>query len=94
MLRSALSRQFFFGRDPSPPLQLGEGPTSSPFATFCCHLSGVIATMLNACTGPSAATSSESVAFTSRWRAMGVRASLNLSDITMTLKCVSEPVGL
>lgn len=46
------------------------------------------------CTGPSAATSSFKVSLTNRCLAIGVRVSLNFSDTTITLKCVSEPVGL
>ena len=90
---------YFDGNDPSPPLHLGDGPTTStttpPLSfTILSHFSGVMAIMLNAWTGPSAATSSFSVAFTSLWREIGVFASLNLSEMTTTLKCVSEPAGL
>jgi hypothetical protein len=85
---------FFLGKDPSPPLQFGEGPTTSPLSNLSLHFSGVIATMLRACTGPSAATSSFNASLTSLCRDIGVRASLNFSDTTTTLKWVSEPVGL
>ena len=84
----------FFGKDPSPPLQFGDGPTTSPLSTLSRHFSGVIATMLRACTGPSAATSSFNASLTSLCRDIGVRASPNLSEMTTTLKWVSEPVGL
>ena len=50
--------------------------------------------MLRACTGPSVATSSFNASLTSLCRDIGVRASLNLSEMTTTLKWVSEPVGL
>ncbi len=39
---------FFLGKDPSPPLQFGDGPTTSPLSNLCLHFSGVIATMLRA----------------------------------------------
>lgn len=84
----------FFGKDPSPPLQFGDGPTTLPLSTLSRHFSGVIATMLRACTGPSAATSSFNASLTSLCRDIGVRASPNLSEMTTTLKWVSEPVGL
>ena len=98
-LHAPLISLHFGGKDPSPPLHFGDGPTtSSPtpplFFTISFHFSGVMAIMLNACTGPLEATSSFKMVFTSRWRAIGVRASLNLSDMTITLKCVSDPAGL
>ena len=53
-----------------------------------------MATILNAWTGPSLATSCFNVSLTNRCRAIGVRDALNFSEITITLKWVSELAGL
>ena len=84
--KGQIEGSFFFGKDPSPPLQFGDGPTTSPLSTLSRHFSGVIATMLRACTGPPVATSSFNASLTSLCRDIGVRASLNISEMTTTLK--------
>ena len=83
------------GKLPSPPRQLGLFPTTpSPLLIFSCHFSGVYATILNACIGPSLATSSFKVELINRCLDIGVLVLLNADDITITLKCVSESFGL
>uniref|UniRef100_A0A7S4MD12 Uncharacterized protein n=1 Tax=Odontella aurita TaxID=265563 RepID=A0A7S4MD12_9STRA len=61
-----------------------------PAAAIASHCSGVLATILRACTGPFEATSSDKTEFTILWRARGVLVEANAGETTITLKWVSE----
>lgn len=81
------------GKLPSPPRQLGDGSITSSFSCITFHCFGVLATMLNAWTGPS--NSSAKMALTFRCLCSGVLSSELKASLTITtLKCVSELAGL